>query len=116
MVVIYSDNDVERAAHGFAAMGSEARLQVLQSLVRAGRAGLSVGDIQARTGMPASTLAHHLKCLAVAGLVEQERAGRSVISRAAFDRLARLAGYILEECCVEEVRTCGVSHDRSHAK
>lgn len=35
----------ETAAQGFAAMGSEARLTVLRTLVRAGSEGLSVGDI-----------------------------------------------------------------------
>ena len=47
----------EEAAQGFAAMGSEARLQVLRCLVRAGEPGLSVSEIQDRTGMAPSTLA-----------------------------------------------------------
>lgn len=94
--------DIEEVAQGFAALGSEARLQVVLTLVKAGRSGLTVGDIQARTGMAASTLAHHLKFLSSAGLVLQEKDGRSVINRAAFDHLEGLAGYILKECCVEE--------------
>lgn len=93
---------LEEAAQGFAALGSEARLQVLLTLVRGGRAGLSVGDIQSRSGMPASTLAHHLKFLASAGLVLQEKDGRTVINRAQFDHLEALAGYILKECCADE--------------
>lgn len=87
------------AAAGFAAMGSEARLGVLRALIRAGHDGLSVGDIQARTGIAPSTLAHHLKFLAAAGLVEQDRQGRSTITRASFDQLEDLASFILEECC-----------------
>ncbi len=54
---------VEIAAQGFAAMGSEARLTVLNCLVRAGQEGLTVSDIQERTGIAPSTLAHHLKFL-----------------------------------------------------
>jgi ArsR family transcriptional regulator, arsenate/arsenite/antimonite-responsive transcriptional repressor len=95
--------EIEEAAQGFAAIGSEARLQVLQALVRAGANGLSVGDIQARTGMAASTLAHHLRFLASAGLIEQEKAGRTVINRAAYDHLSALAAYILKECCADEI-------------
>jgi len=91
----------ETAAQGFAAMGSEARLTVLRTLVRAGSEGLSVGDIQDRTGIPPSTLAHHLKFMAAAGLVEQERLVRVVISRADFDTLEELAGFILGECCAD---------------
>ncbi|GAB2204035.1 helix-turn-helix domain-containing protein [Roseibium sp. ROS1] len=94
--------DLEIAAQGFAALGSEARLQVVLTLVKAGQGGLTVGDIQTRTGMPASTLAHHLKFLASAGLVSQEKDGRSVINRAAYGHLENLAGYILKECCVDE--------------
>ena len=98
-MVILDELPIEEAAQGFAAMGSEARLQVLQTLVKAGPDGLTVGDIQTRSGMAASTLAHHLRFLASAGLIEQEKDGRSVISRAAYDRLEALAAFILKECC-----------------
>lgn len=91
----------ETAAQGFAAMGSEARLKVLKCLIRAGEGGLTVGEIRDRTGIPPSTLAHHLKFLAAGGLVEQERAGRSVINRARYDTLENLAQFILSECCAD---------------
>lgn len=94
--------EIEEAAQGFAALGSETRLQVVLTLVKAGRAGLAVGDIQSRTDMAASTLAHHLKFLSSAGLVSQEKVGRAVINHAAFDHLDALAKYILKECCVDE--------------
>lgn len=89
------------AAQGFSAMGSESRLAVLQALVRAGNAGLSVGDIQARTGIAASTLAHHLKFLSAANLIIQRKQGRVIMSTANFDYLNALAGFILEKCCSE---------------
>ncbi len=90
------------AAQGFAAMGSEARLLVLRTLIRAGLDGLSVGELQERTIIPASTLAHHLKFLADAGVIEQERVGRTTINRADFTQLESLANFILSECCVDE--------------
>lgn len=92
---------LEQAALGFAAMGSEARLAVLRCLVRAGAPGLSVGEIQERTQIAPSTLAHHLKSLAAAGLVAQNRDGRSTITRADFTQLERLAQFILSECCAD---------------
>jgi DNA-binding transcriptional ArsR family regulator len=98
--------DIERAAQGFAAVGSEARLQVLLTLVKAGSKGLPVGDIQQRTGMAASTLSHHLRFLASAGLIQQEKTGRQVVSRAAFRHLEALAGYLLKECCADEAADC----------
>jgi DNA-binding transcriptional ArsR family regulator len=107
MVSMETELDLEEVAQGFAAMGSEARLQVLLTLVRAGRNGLSVGEIQTRTGMAASTLAHHLKFLTSAGLIEQEKISRTVINRASFCRLEILAAYILKECCADEAKGCG---------
>jgi len=95
---------IQTAAAGFAAVGSEPRLAVLLLLVRAGRRGLTVGDIQAGMDMPASTLAHHLRFLADGQLIVQQREGRSVINRANFDHLERLGSYLMEECCAEERR------------
>ena len=94
----------ETTAQGFAAMGSESRLQVLKTLVRAGEAGLTVGEVQDRTGIPPSTLAHHLRFLAAGGLVEQEKSGRATINRARFGALRELAQFILSECCADTVR------------
>lgn len=93
-------NTIE-AAQGFSAMGSESRLEVLQALVRAGNAGLRVGDIQERTGIAASTLAHHLKFLSAANLIVQRKQGRVIMNTANFDYLNSLAGFILENCCTE---------------
>ncbi|NIZ14678.1 helix-turn-helix transcriptional regulator [Phaeobacter sp. HF9A] len=91
--------DPSLAAQGFAAMGAEPRLEVLRLLVRAGEAGLSVGEIRARSGIAASTLAHHLRFLAAAEVVTQEKVGRSTICCANFEHLQSLAGFILSACC-----------------
>ena len=93
--------NVGQAAQGFAAVGSEPRLAVLMALVRVGHDGLSVGQIQDRVKLPASTLAHHLRFLTDAGLIEQEKIGRTVINRASFGYIEELAGYLVKECCVE---------------
>lgn len=93
--------DPTLAAQAFAAMGSEARLQVLRTVLRAGHSGLSVGDVQERTGIAPSTLAHHLKFLTGAGVIEQDRDGRITRNRVNFERLEALAAFILEECCAD---------------
>lgn len=92
---------IDTAAQGFAAVGSEARLLVLRILVRAGNRGLAINNIQQRTGIPASTLAHHLKFLAAGGLIEQEKRGRIVINRANYAYIKALAEYLLAECCAD---------------
>ncbi len=94
---------IEEAAQGFAAVGSEPRIEVLLCLVRAGEAGLLFGDIQERTGIPPSTLSHHLRFLAAAGLVVQERQGRQTVNRPDFDRLRDLSTFLLARCCADAV-------------
>ena len=92
---------LHEAAERFAAVGSEPRLAVVKALVRAGHEGLSVGEIQERLDIPASTLAHHLRSLEAAGLVAQERQGRTIVNRIVFEEIEALSAYLLRECCVE---------------
>ena len=90
------------AASRFAALGSEQRLTVLITLVRAGPDGLSIGELGARTGVTGSTLTHHVKSLAQAGLVRQERKGRSIICAAiAYDEIRSLSEFLLKKCCAD---------------
>jgi len=89
------------AAEAFAALGSEARLAILRALVRAGEAGMAVGALQARLALPASTLSHHLRALIQAGVLEQERAGRTLICRARYGRIRGLAEFLIGECCAD---------------
>ena len=90
------------AAASFAALGSEQRLSVLRTLVRAGPDGLSIGALGERTGVTGSTLTHHLKLLAAAGLVKQQRQGRSTICAAvAYEEVEALSHFLLTECCAE---------------
>ena len=90
------------AASTFAALGSEQRLEVVRCLVRAGPEGLAIGELGARTGITGSTLTHHLKILAAAGLVTQERRGRSIICGAAdMETMRQISAYLLSECCAD---------------
>lgn len=94
--------DLARAASTFAALGSEQRLAVLRTLVRAGPEGIAIGELGARSGISGSTLTHHMKILAAAGLVTQERRGRSIIcAAAAYDEMAALSAFLLKECCAD---------------
>jgi len=86
-------------ARALAALGHEARLSVYRILVRAGGDGLIVGDIADNTGLPLSTLAHHLRQLVSAGLVVQEKRGREVVNRADYAVMDRTLRFLTEECC-----------------
>lgn len=97
-----SDLDLVRAASAFAALGSEQRLGVLLTLVRAGPDGLAMGELGARSGVTGSTLTHHLRILREAGLVAQTKVGRKVICvGAAYDRARALSDFLLSSCCAD---------------
>lgn len=103
----------EEVASTFAALGSEQRLSVLNTLVRAGRDGLSIGMLGERSGVTGSTLTHHLKILTQARLIQQEKQGRSIICAAvAFPVIEALSQYLLSECCADSpVCHKDLSHD-----
>ena len=82
-----------------AALAHPVRLQVFRALVVAGANGMTPGTMSDGLSMPANTLSFHLKELAHAGLVTQERASRNIIYRAAYDHMNALLGYLTENCC-----------------
>jgi len=96
--------DIEEAAAQLEALGNSTRLKVYRALVRAGDDGLPVGRLQARIGIAASTLSHHLHRLIMVGLVTQERQVTTLICRANYPVMRSLLGFLVEECCVESCR------------
>ena len=80
-------------------MGNPVRLEVFQLLVRAGRDGLSVGEIQEHMEIPGSTLSHHLSHLVNAGLIHQERESRVLRCTPNFALMEELVGFLTEQCC-----------------
>lgn len=94
--------NIETASRQLEALGNATRLTLYRTLVRAGRGGLAVGQVQERLGMPASTLSHHLKRLIETGLVRQERAGTSLICHAEYPAMTALLGFLADECCADE--------------
>ena len=92
---------MEQAAvvQALAALAQPLRLQVFRALVVAGPRGLTPGAMSEGTGVPPNTLSFHLKELAHAGLVTQQRDGRFLIYRAEFERMNGLLAYLTENCC-----------------
>ena len=94
--------DMNDAASRLEALGNPTRLSLYRTLVKAGHAGLSVGECQQRLQIAQSTLSFHLKALIQAGLVTQERQSRTLICRANYDVMNALVGFLVDECCVDE--------------
>lgn len=91
--------DKELVIKALAALAHPVRLDVFRALVVAGPAGMTPGTMAEGLGIPQNTLSFHLKELAHAGLVTQERASRNLIYRAAFERMNGVLGYLTENCC-----------------
>ena len=90
-----------KAAPMLAALGSEVRLGLFRQLLRAGSQGVSVTGLQRVSGIPPSTLGHHVTALVSAGLVSQARVGRELICRAEYTDIRRLSAFLLTECCAD---------------
>ena len=90
---------VVRYADMFAAIGTEARLRILQLLMTAEPKGLVVGDIQAELEIPNSTLSHHLDKLKNEELVMVRREGTYLWYRANTETLKELLSFLYAECC-----------------
>ena len=90
---------ITRYADMFAALGAEPRLRIVRLLLTAHPDGLVVGDIQADTGIPSSTLSHHLEKLKNDELVTAERERNFIRYRANADGLAELLTFLYAECC-----------------
>lgn len=93
--------NLEQAAKQLEALGNATRLQVYRTLVRAGKAGLPVGRLQEKLGIPASTLSHHLQRLVATELVTQERQATTLICRANYPAMDSLVGFLVDECCAD---------------
>jgi len=102
MPTVSAKNNIEhvaRYADMFSAMGTEARLRIMQLLLSAHPDGLVVGDIQAELDIPNSTLSHHLDKLKNEGLVNVRRESTFLRYTANTEALEELLQFLYAECC-----------------
>ena len=79
------------------ALAHPGRLNVFQTIVRAGPDGMAAGKIAESVGIPANTASTHLSILTGAGLLTAYRDGRSIIYRANFIHFSELMGFMLND-------------------
>lgn len=94
-----SSDKVTKYADMFSAMGTEARLRIMQLLLTAHPEGLVVGEIQEELGIPGSTLSHHLDKLRNEDLVRVQRESTFLRYTANTESLQELLGFLYAECC-----------------
>lgn len=92
-------DQVTRYADMFSAMGTEARLRIMQLLLSAHPDGMVVGEIQEELDIPNSTLSHHLDKLRNEGLVAVRRESTFLRYTASTDALQELLQFLYAECC-----------------
>jgi ArsR family transcriptional regulator, arsenate/arsenite/antimonite-responsive transcriptional repressor len=90
---------LDRHAEQLSALGHPVRLRILRFVVQAGDSGAAAGEIQQHVDLPASTLSHHLKRLADAGLLETRGEGTFHFYSAVYAALRTLTDYLWEDCC-----------------
>jgi ArsR family transcriptional regulator, arsenate/arsenite/antimonite-responsive transcriptional repressor len=90
---------VTRYADMFSAMGTEARLRIMQLLLSAHPTGLVVSEIQEELDIPNSTLSHHLDKLKNEGLVQVQRESTFLRYTANTEALQELLQFLYAECC-----------------
>ncbi len=94
-----SEEQVTKFADMFSAMGTEARLRIMQLLLSAHPDGLVVTEIQEELDIPNSTLSHHLDKLKNEGLVQVRRESTFLRYTADADALQQLLQFLYAECC-----------------
>lgn len=97
------EQDVLRA---LAALSQQHRLRAFRALVVAGPDGLNPGVLAEALAIPPNTLSFHLKELSQAGLVQATRDGRSLVYRAAYERMDALLSFLTAHCCAGAADAC----------
>ena len=90
---------VAKFADMFSAMGTEARLRIMQLLLSAHPEGMVVGELQEELDIPNSTLSHRLDKLRNEGLVQVRRESTFLRYTANTEALQEVLRFLYAECC-----------------
>jgi len=94
--------DYHIAASLLGQLGNITRLKIVRELVRAGKAGLPVGEIRNVLDIPNSTLSHHLSHLKNVGLIRQEREKTVLRCFINYEYIDGIVSFLTEECCAAD--------------
>src|ERR1700689_718007 len=89
---------IAKYADMFSAMGTEARLRIIQLLLWAHPEGMGVGEIQEEMDIPNSTLSPHLDKLRMEDLVNVKRESTFLRYTANTDALQEVLQFLYAEC------------------
>ena len=98
--------DQPTATAVFESLSSGVRLDIFRWLVKAGPAGLVVGEIGSALAIPPTNLSFHLKALTQAQLVSATQEGRFQRYRTNLALMQELIAYLTAECCTGHPEQC----------
>lgn len=98
--------EINDALTAFAALSQPTRLNAFRLLIQAGPNGLAAGEISDALHVRQNTLSANLSVLLGAGLVRNERQGRSIRYFADMDGLRGMLGFLLQDCCGGRSELC----------
>ncbi len=96
----------DKAIDAFSALAQTTRMSIFRLLVRAGPAGLQVGEISRRLAVVPSTLSGHLAVLKRADLLKATRHQREIHYSANLEVVNDLIGFLLADCCDGRLENC----------
>lgn len=98
--------DISIATTSFSALSQPTRLETLRLLIKAGEEGMSSGEISAALNIKQNTMSTNLMILHQAGLVRNQREGRSIRYFASISGLRALLSFLMEDCCGGQPEAC----------
>lgn len=84
------------------ALANERRVAIFHHLLATPRTGCTFGDIAAQTGIPPSSLTHHLKEMQAGGLLLRRADGARTIFTLDLALLEQVFSQLLGQCCAGE--------------
>lgn len=94
------------ALSAFSALSQPTRLEVFRVLIKAGAQGRLAGELGAQLDVRQNTMSANLTVLLNAGLVRNERHGRTIRYFADFDAVRGLLAFLMEDCCGGRAELC----------
>lgn len=95
-------NRSEHIAGVFSALAHPSRVDVLLALLPLATQGMTAGELAEKTGVPPSTLAHHLREMEAAQVIARTQEGRKTIVTPSLATLTQIAHLLTRLCCADQ--------------